>query len=74
MNSAGKQTALCALAIVVGSGVPAADAVARIPALTGVPGRLELAARLVRVAMEYDQPLDAEALLAALQELAPDEE
>jgi UDP-N-acetylmuramoyl-L-alanyl-D-glutamate--2,6-diaminopimelate ligase len=63
---------LCALAIVVGSGVPAADAVARIPALTGVPGRLELAARLANgasVLVDYAHTPDA--LAAVLRTVKP---
>lgn len=59
---------LCALAIVVGCGDKAADAVACVEKLTGVPGRLELAVRLpnsASVLVDYAHTPDALAAVLA---------
>jgi UDP-N-acetylmuramoyl-L-alanyl-D-glutamate--2,6-diaminopimelate ligase len=62
---------LCALAIVTACGDKAADAVAQIPHLSGVPGRLELAARLANgasVLVDYAHTPDAlSAVLATVR-------
>ena len=62
---------LCALAIAVACGDKAADAVAQIPGLSGVPGRLELAARLANgasVLVDYAHTPDAlSAVLATVR-------
>jgi UDP-N-acetylmuramoyl-L-alanyl-D-glutamate--2,6-diaminopimelate ligase len=63
---------LCALAIVVGCGATAAEAVAAVPALAGVPGRLERAARLpngASVLVDYAHTPDA--LEAVLRTVKP---
>ena len=63
---------LCAVAIVVGSGASPADAVARIPTLTGVPGRLELAVRLANgAAVLVDYAHTPDALSAVLTTVKP---
>jgi UDP-N-acetylmuramoyl-L-alanyl-D-glutamate--2,6-diaminopimelate ligase len=63
---------LCALAIVVACGDKAADAVVQIARMTGVPGRLELAARLANgatVLVDYAHTPDA--LSAVLTTVRP---
>ena len=63
---------LCALAIVVSCGVDAASAVAPVNGLTGVPGRLELAARLpsgASILVDYAHTPDA--LAAVLTTVRP---
>jgi len=63
---------LCALAIVIGCGDTAADAVAQIGKLVGVPGRLELALRLKNgapVLVDYAHTPDA--LAAVLTTVRP---
>jgi len=63
---------LCALAIVVACGDRASDAVAQVAHLTGVPGRLELAARLengASILVDYAHTPDA--LSAVLTTVRP---
>jgi UDP-N-acetylmuramoyl-L-alanyl-D-glutamate--2,6-diaminopimelate ligase len=63
---------LCSLAIVIGCGDKAADAVAAVEKLTGVPGRLELAARLpngASILVDYAHTPDA--LAAVLTTVRP---
>lgn len=63
---------LCALAIVIGCGDDAADAIRCVEQLTGVPGRLELAARLpngASILVDYAHTPDA--LTAVLTTVKP---
>jgi len=63
---------LCALSIVVGCGADAAETVAAVPSLKGVPGRLERAARLANgasVLVDYAHTPDA--LSAVLTTVKP---
>jgi len=63
---------LCAVAIVVACGDNAADTVAQIARMTGVPGRLELAARLTNgasILVDYAHTPDA--LAAVLRTVRP---
>jgi len=64
--------ALCALGLAVGSGTPAEDAVAALPALEGVPGRMQLAARTPAGAPIYvDYAHTPDALANVLKALRP---
>jgi UDP-N-acetylmuramoyl-L-alanyl-D-glutamate--2,6-diaminopimelate ligase len=63
--------ALCALGLVIGSGVPAEDAVPGLARLTGVRGRLELVAQAGGAAAYVDYAHTPDALETVLNALRP---